>query len=67
VTPPLPTLRSLARRPSVRAAAIVLPLAGFAAGWLPLLDAPGYELAEAGALLAGVVVGPWAGGAGERC
>jgi tetratricopeptide (TPR) repeat protein len=66
VTPPLPTLRSLARRPSVRAAAIVLPLAGFAAGWLPLLDAPGYELAEAGALLAALVLAPWLGIAAAR-
>src|SRR6266542_3581418 len=49
--------RSLARRPTVRAGAVILLAAGFAAGSLPLLDAPGYELGGLVALLlAGAMV-----------
>jgi hypothetical protein len=43
---------ALARRRAVRAGGALLLAAGFAAGSLPLLDAPGYELGQAGALLA---------------
>ncbi|WP_243338759.1 type VI secretion system protein, partial [Anaeromyxobacter soli] len=43
---------ALARRRTVRAGGVALLAAGFAGGSLPLLDAPGYELGEAGALLA---------------
>ncbi len=47
--------RSLARRRAVRiGAAALLPL-GAVAGSLPLLDAPGYELGEAAALLAALL------------
>ncbi len=47
--------RSLTRRRAVRLGAPALVALGVAAGALPLLDAPGYELGEAGALLAAVV------------
>ncbi|HEY6099181.1 MAG TPA: type VI secretion system protein, partial [Anaeromyxobacter sp.] len=46
---------ALARRRSVRAGAGVLAILGLAAGSLPLLDAPGYELGEVGALLAALL------------
>src|SRR6266511_3645906 len=47
--------RSLARRPTVRAGAVILLAAGFAAGSLPLLDAPGYELGEVAAIAAALL------------
>jgi tetratricopeptide (TPR) repeat protein len=58
---PLETWRSLARRRGVQAAAVALPILGVLAGGLPLLDAAGYELGEAGALLAALVLAPWLG------
>jgi tetratricopeptide (TPR) repeat protein len=57
--------RTLALRRSARAAAALLALAGLASGSLPLLDAPGYELGQAGALLAAIVA-PFAGIAAWR-
>ncbi|BDG04924.1 hypothetical protein AMOR_39200 [Anaeromyxobacter oryzae] len=59
-------MRTLARRPSVAVAAIALIALGFAGGWVPLLDAPGYELGEAGALLAALALAPWLGVAAAR-
>ncbi len=50
--------RSLARRRWVAASAAALAIGGFAAGWLPLLDAPGYELGMAGAWIAAVLAAP---------
>jgi hypothetical protein len=47
--------RSLARRRAVRVGGAVLLALGIAAGSLPLLEAPGYELGEAAALLAAVL------------
>src|SRR6266542_2730536 len=47
--------RSLARRPTVRAGAVILLAAGFAAGSLPLLDAPEYELGEVAAIAAALL------------
>jgi tetratricopeptide (TPR) repeat protein len=60
IVPPrfLGTAAALGRRPSVRAAASALALIGFAAGSLPLLDAPGYELGMVGALAAVLLGGP---------
>ncbi len=55
----------LARRRSVRVGAALLVALGLAAGSLPLLDAPGYELGEAGALLAALLA-PFAGIAAWR-
>jgi hypothetical protein len=49
---------ALGRRRSVRGGAAALALAGLAAGSLPLLEAPGYELGEAGALLAALLAAP---------
>jgi len=66
VTRALDTARSLARRRGVRVAAVLLPLLGAAGGWLPLLDAPGYELAEGAALLSAVLLAPWLGIAAAR-
>lgn len=62
----LDTLRILSRRRAVRAAALLLPAVGVAAGGLPLLDAPGYELAELCALLATLGIAPWLGLAAAR-
>jgi hypothetical protein len=47
--------RSLARRAPVRIGAALLFAGGVASGALPLLDAPGYELGEACALLAALL------------
>ncbi len=47
--------RSLARRRAVRVGGAALFALGIAAGSLPLLEAPGYELGEAAALLAAVL------------
>jgi hypothetical protein len=52
---PLTSTRSLARRPAVRAGAAILLVAGAAAGSLPLLETPGWELGEAAALLAALL------------
>jgi hypothetical protein len=57
--------RTLARRRSVGAAAAALALAGAASGALPLLEAPGYELGEAAALLAALAA-PFVGLAAFR-
>jgi hypothetical protein len=57
--------RSLARRRPVRLGAVALLALGIAAGGLPLLDAPGYELGEAAALLAALLA-PFAGVAAAR-
>ncbi|HEY6005879.1 MAG TPA: hypothetical protein VIV57_23565, partial [Anaeromyxobacter sp.] len=46
---------ALLRRRFVLVAAGALAVAGLAAGSLPLLEAPGYELGEAGALLAALL------------
>ena len=56
---------ALARRRTVRAGAALLALAGLGAGSLPLFDAPGYELGQAGALLAALLA-PAAGLAAWR-
>src|SRR5512143_2400073 len=74
-SPPRPTrgrvLRSLqiaddlARRPAVRAAAVALLALGALSGSLPLLEAPGYELGQVGALAA-VLLAPFAGLAAVR-
>lgn len=56
---------ALARRRSVRVAAIALLAAGALSGSLPLLEAPGYELGELGALLA-VLAAPFVGIAAAR-
>jgi hypothetical protein len=66
VARPLDTARSLARSLPVRAAGLALAAAGAAAASLPLLEVPGYELAEAGALLAVLVLAPWLGIAAAR-
>src|SRR5512139_133732 len=55
VADPLENARSLARRPAVRAGAAALLALGAASGSLPLLEAPGYELGEAAALLAALL------------
>jgi hypothetical protein len=57
--------RSLARRRSTRLGAAALLALGVAAGGLPLLDAPGYELAEATALAAALLA-PFVGIAAAR-
>jgi hypothetical protein len=57
--------RTLARRRSTRLAAALLAGVGVAAGGLPLLDAPGYELAEAAAVVAALAA-PFAGIAAAR-
>jgi hypothetical protein len=57
--------RSLASRRSIRIGAVALVALGFAAGGLPLLDAPGYELAEASALAAALLA-PFVGIAAAR-
>ncbi|MGC3998120.1 MAG: type VI secretion system protein [Anaeromyxobacter sp.] len=62
----LETARSLARRRAVRVAAAALVVAGLAAGGLPLLEVPGFELAELGALLSALVLSPWLGLAAAR-
>lgn len=62
----LDLLQALVRRRAVRGAAALLAALGLASGSLPLLDAPGYELGEAGALLAALVLGPWLGIAAGR-
>lgn len=46
---------ALVRRRSVRIGAAALAAAGLAAGSLPLLEAPGYELGQVGALLAALL------------
>src|SRR5512138_1222386 len=56
---------ALARRRSVRIAAAALAVAGAASGALPLLEAPGYELGQAGAFLA-VLLAPFVGLAATR-
>jgi hypothetical protein len=58
--------RSLLRRPAVRVAVGLAPVAGLASGSLPLLDVPGYELAELSALLAALALSPWLGIAAAR-
>jgi hypothetical protein len=50
--------RWLAGRTWVGAVAVLLPVAGFAAGGVPLLDAPGYELGMAGAWIAVALAAP---------
>ncbi|HYD42806.1 MAG TPA: type VI secretion system protein [Anaeromyxobacter sp.] len=55
------TLRTLVSAPSVRVAAVVSLGLGAAAAGLPLLDAPGYDLGQLGALAAVLVLGPWLG------
>ncbi len=62
---PLEIALALARRPAVRAGAALLFVLGAASGSLPLLDAPGYELGEAAALLAAVLA-PFVGVAAAR-
>ena len=62
----LRTLPPLASAPSVRVAAAVSLGLGAAAGGLPLLEAPGYELGQVGALLAVILLGPWLGLAAAR-
>jgi hypothetical protein len=57
--------RSLARRPSIRMGALVLAALGVAAGGLPLLDAPGYEVGQATALAAALLA-PFVGIAAAR-
>lgn len=52
---PVEIARTLARRRPVRAAAIALAALGAASGALPLVETPGYELGEAGALLAALL------------
>jgi tetratricopeptide (TPR) repeat protein len=56
---------ALARRRAVKAGAALLALAGLAAGTIPLLQAPGYEVGELGALLAALLA-PAAGIAAWR-
>ncbi len=56
---------SLARRRSVRMSAAACAAGGFASGWLPLLDQPGYELGEALALAAALAA-PFVGFAAAR-
>jgi hypothetical protein len=51
-------LAALSRRRSFRAGAAVLAALGVAAGSAPLLESPGYELGELGALLAAVLAAP---------
>jgi hypothetical protein len=48
------------------AALLGLCALGAAAGGLPLLEAPGYELGQAGALLAALLLAPWLGLAAAR-
>ncbi len=62
---PLDTVRTLARRPAVRVGAALLLAGGAASGSLPLLEAPGYELGEATALLAALLA-PFVGIAAAR-
>jgi tetratricopeptide (TPR) repeat protein len=62
----LRTLRSLSSATSVRVAAVASLTLGAAAARLPLLEVPGYELGEAGALAAVVLLGPWLGFAAAR-
>jgi tetratricopeptide (TPR) repeat protein len=52
------TARDLARRPAAWGTAAALAAAAFAAGSLPLLDAPGWELGMAGALAAVLLAVP---------
>ncbi len=59
-------LPPLWRRPSVRAALAAALVLGAAAGSLPLLEVPGYELSEGAALLAALVLAPWLGIAAAR-
>lgn len=61
MTGSLRTLPSLARRRTVGVAAVSAFLVGLAAGGLPLLEVPGYELGELGAILAVAILGPWLG------
>ena len=49
---------ALGHRRSVQAGAAGLALAGLAAGSLPLLDVPGYELGQVGALAAALLAAP---------
>src|SRR4030042_706239 len=56
---------ALARRRTVRAGAAALLVLGIAAGALPLVEAPGYELGQLGALLA-VLLAPFVGLAAAR-
>jgi hypothetical protein len=65
VVRPLDIAASLAHRRSVRIGAVVLLAAGAAAGGLPLLEAPGYEVGEAAALLAALLA-PFTGIAAAR-
>ncbi len=60
------TMSSLASAPSVRVAGALSALAGVAAAGLPLLEVPGYELGQMGALAAVVLLGPWLGIAAVR-
>jgi hypothetical protein len=62
----LRTLPSVASRRSVGVAAGALLLAGAGLGGLPLLEVPGYELGELGALVAVAILGPWLGLAAAR-
>jgi tetratricopeptide (TPR) repeat protein len=54
------------RRTSTRGALVLAAILGAAAGSLPLLEVPGYELSEAAALLAALALGPWLGIAAAR-
>ena len=54
---PIGLVRTLSKLGSARVAAAVLTLVGLAATRLPLLDVPGYELAEALALAIGILGG----------
>jgi hypothetical protein len=47
-----PDLLLLARRRTVRVAAVALPLLGVALGWVPLLSLPGFELSMVAAWIA---------------
>ncbi|HET6439418.1 MAG TPA: type VI secretion system protein [Anaeromyxobacter sp.] len=63
----LPTLSPILPLRAVAAAATAALALGALAGTLPLLEVPGYELGEAGALLAALLVAPWLGiGAARR-
>ncbi len=59
-------LPPLSRRRSVRAALAAAPILGAAAGILPLLEVPGYELGQAAALLSALILAPWLGIAAAR-
>ena len=62
----LRSLPPLASRRSVRAAAAAALGLGIGVGGLPLLEVPGYEISEAAALLAALLLAPWFGLAAVR-